>query len=377
MINLAAEQRALGLSPSVWTMDGPDELRNFGPAAILGGTPCRCFPVSWPRQLWRSAEMLRAAREQRGGEADICHVHGVWTGISVAGEIIQKRTGARTVVTVHGSLDAWARRKSRLKKAVAWWLFQRSALANAACLHATSRKEVEDIRECGLTGPVAVIRNGIDRAWCESEGDGLRFRLSHGIDPGKRLLLFLGRITPKKGLVPLLQALALAKPRTDDWTLIVAGEDEFGHLAEVSAEIKRLGLERGVKFVGGKYGQAKRDCFAGVELMVLPSVSEGDPIVVLESLGAGVPVITTTASPWQELTSTGCGFWVESKPAALAEALEALFRKPPEDLAEMGRRGKDLVLSEYLWEQRARQTRCLYEWVLGLRPDAGGVEVHT
>ena len=104
---------------------------------------------------------------------------------------------------------------------------------------------------------------------------------------------------------------------------------------------------------------------AACDLLVLPSYSEGSPMIVLDALGAGVPVLTTHGAPWEDLLRYECGWWVEISAAALRDVLLDIARMSREELRAMGARGKDLVRSRYSWEAIARQTLLLYEWLLG------------
>jgi len=120
-------------------------------------------------------------------------------------------------------------------------------------------------------------------------------------------------------------------------------------------------------FTGPLLDHTKRDAFAAADLFILPSYSEGVPIVILESLAAGIPVIATNASPWKDLETFQCGWLTEIEPNAIAEALEEAQGKESEDLHRMGKRGKEFVAANYTWEQSAQMSIELYEWLLGHR----------
>jgi glycosyltransferase involved in cell wall biosynthesis len=153
----------------------------------------------------------------------------------------------------------------------------------------------------------------------------------------------------------------------DDWILVIAGTDEFGHKAEVCALVERLGLQEKVRIVGPLFGQTKRDAFAAADLFILPSYSEGAPVVVLDSLAAGVPVVTTKGAPWEDLVTFQCGWWTDISAGGLLEALREAVVAPRETLALMGQRGRQLVASRYGWTSLAQKTIDLYAWLLGRR----------
>jgi glycosyltransferase involved in cell wall biosynthesis len=220
---------------------------------------------------------------------------------------------------------------------------------------------------------VAVIPNGISEAWLESLGDAGAFREKFALPAERRILLFLSRVSPKKGLTMLLEAVQNLRRDFAEWQLVIAGPDEFGHRAEVEDAIRQRGLGKEVRIVGPIFDQVKRDAYAAADLFVLPSFSEGAPVVILEALAAAVPVLATKASPWQDLETHGCGWWVDIDTAAISGALKDAIRRSPGELKQMGLQGRELVASRYTWAASARMTIELYEWLLGRKERPGFV----
>jgi len=369
-LNLARGQQALGHRAEIWSCDLATEARELEEENHLLPNTIRTFPIAGPQRLAYSPAMERAIA-QRADEFDVIHQHGIWTATSRVTNRWRAQTGKPTVIAPHGSLDAWALRRSIWKKRLVLLLYERENLDKVACLHALSAREAEGFRKFGLKNPIAMIPNGISEDWLLSQGDGAAFRHRFGLPKDTRLLLFLGRITPIKNLPTLIQAISELKPHLENWKLVIAGVNEFGHQNEVESLVKQLSLEPYVQFVGPLYGQSKRDAFTAADLLVLPSHSEGSPAVVLESLGAGVPVLTTKGAPWQELVTHRCGWWVEPTVPAIGEALLDAITRSPEELQAMGRRGKALVTEKYTWARVAHQTIELYAWLLerGESPD--------
>ena len=269
------------------------------------------------------------------------------------------------MIAPHGSLDAWALRRSIWKKRLALIIYERKNLHYASCLHALSPREEEGFRTYGLRNPIAIIPNGIADDWLDSNGDAHAFRRRFGLSNETRLLFFLGRITPIKNLPMLVRAMSALKSDLASWRLIIAGVNEFGHQPEVEALVKQLGLGAYVKFIGPLYGQDKRDAFAAADLFVLPSHSEGAPVAILEALGAGIPVLTTQAAPWRELITRRCGWWTKISEPAIRQALHEAIYTPREELRRMGQRGKALIVEKYTLSKVAEQTISLYNWLLG------------
>lgn len=363
-LNLAAHQQRLGVTVQIWCTDQGGETKELEISYGLQEQTIRCFPIFGPPRLSYSPGMESAARQENPLNL-IIHQHGLWTGVSRVSNIFRSFYQVPTVVAPHGSLDPWVLNRSRWKKRLALRMYERKNLHRTASLHALAQPEAEDLRGYGLHNPIAVIPNGISEDWLSSMGDASGFRRKFDFAPDTRVMLFLSRITPKKGLPMLLEALAVLRQRLGAWKLVIAGVNEFGHQEEVQALVEKLALQSYVQLVGPLYGQDKCDAFAATELFVLPSHSEGAPVVILEALGASVPVLTTKASPWEEVVSHRCGWWTEITLDALADALRDALQQSPSTLRTMGERGKDLIRARYTWTSIVRMTIELYEWLRG------------
>jgi glycosyltransferase involved in cell wall biosynthesis len=365
-MNLVREQNVSGNNAEIWSLDNEADRQWAADSFGVSLNSVRRFAPSWPGVLRWSLEMERAADKEAQG-ISVIHLHALWTGLSRIPNQLRGKFSIPTVITPHGSLQKWALRRSRWKKKIALALYENSDLQNAACFHAVGENEISDIRDFGLKNPIAVIPNGISANWLESRGDAGAFKTQYGIPAEKRVLLFLSRITPIKGLPMFLEALHENREIFADWHFVIAGTDEFNHQVEVQSVIAQKQMECGVTFVGSVDGQIKRDAFAAADLFVLPSHSEGAPMVILEALGASVPVLATKASPWQELEERKCGWLVDISAQALAEALRDATSRPADALKLMGQRGKELVAAHYTWAKSAEMTIELYEWLLHRR----------
>lgn len=366
--NLARYQRCSAWSSQIWCLD---DNRAAGWAREL-----YCMPSGMLQQFaalgparWAFSPMLEwAARSSAGSHVEVFHQHGVWMGFSHATLTWQNKNKGPTVISAHGSLDAWPLRRSNWKKQIALVAYERKNLRRASCLHALSAREYCNYRDFGLRNPVAVIPNGISEEWIEAAADPEAFKNRIGIPRDSRVMLFLSRITPKKGLPMFIEAAANLRAELRDWTVIIAGMDEFDHEREVRSIVERLGLADRFVFAGPLFGQDKRNAYAAADLFVLPSHSEGAPVVVLEALGAGVPVLTTTASPWEEIQSSGCGWRVDPSVDSIGAALAEALRRTRAELVRLGEAGRKLARERYTWQAIAPRTLELYDWLLGKAP---------
>src|SRR5215472_1139763 len=131
---------------------------------------------------------------------DVLSVHGLWKYCSVASQRWHRQTGRPYVVHPEGMLESWAVRNAMWKKRIAGLLYENQHLRGAACLRALSDAEAQSIRSYGLRNPICLIPNGVDLPDL-GENSTLKSR-----SDGQKILLYLGRLHPKKNVANLIRA---------------------------------------------------------------------------------------------------------------------------------------------------------------------------
>ena len=373
----------------------PDVDPNRPPPAFLRPFP----PGRGPRRLgsspalrrWLHARTRPGFGDDRGGRpgpgpAPILHAHGLWRMSVVYPAWAALRNGATLIVSPRGSLSPWAMRHHSAPKVLFWAALQRPALKRAACFHATSEQEVEDIRRLGFRQPVALVPNGIDLPVLDEAAprslDGApRSRdgapRSSDVAPRSRgearTLLFLARLHPVKGADALIDAWRMVQDRFPAWRLVIAGNDIDGRGSSGYADVlhsraAERGAER-VRFAGELRGDAKWEAYRDADLYVLPSHSESFGVTVAEAMAACTPVIATRATPWRTLPARGAGWCIETGPNALAETLRDALARDPAELQEMGQRGRRWMAADYAWPEIGRRMVATCEWLRGVRAE--------
>lgn len=332
------------------------------------GSSAQAFPTVGPSALGLSPALGRALRDFR---PDVIHTHGIWMFTSA----IAARCGALGIpyiVSPHGMLDGWALGISRLKKLAARVLFENRHLGGATCLHALTCEEEKALRAFGLTGPSSVIPNGVD----------LPGRMDPGAPPwaGRfpreaKVLLFLGRLHPKKNVAGLLQAVRILLQRglLGDWGVAIAGWGQGGHDEELQALAAELGLGTRVVFLGPLHGEQKSAAFRHAAAFVLPSHSEGLPMAVLEAWSYGLPVAMTTACNIPQGFEVGAAKEIATSPGVLASTLGEFLGYEVDELLRMGKRGRLLVEQDYSWPVVAERFLEVYRWTLHGGPPPSGI----
>lgn len=324
----------------------------------------RYYPISKVFGRFFASNQLKTALLSHAQYVDIIHSHSLWLMPNVYPSLAARRAGKPLVLSPRGTLSPVALSRSRWMKKLFWTLVQGPAVRSAACLHATSEQEYRDIRNAGLRQPVAIVPNGVDiPPW-----------IGRKAQSGSRTLLYLGRIHPIKGIDNLLRAWQSIAGRFPDWRLRLVGPDAASHRMQLDRLAAELKLER-VEFTGPRYGADKHAEYAAADLFVLPSYSENFGMSVAEALAHGVPVITTTGTPWMSVRERACGWYVSPDTPGLEGALrEALTLDRPE-LDRMGRAGRVWMEREFSWDQIAHEFEKIYKWILQGGPPPASVRL--
>ena len=294
----------------------------------------------------------------------LVHVHGLWRYSSLAAVRWAEDSRPR-VVSPHGMLDPWALGNSAWKKWIAARLYERAHLDGAACLHALCDSERHAIRAYGLKNPICVIPNGVDLPTARS---GVPPVWADAIPQEAKVLLYLGRIHPKKGLPDLLRAWHLAaggKALSNDWFLVIAGWDQNGHQKELQVLARDLGIEDRVHFGGPQFGDAKQASYERAQAFVLPSLSEGLPMVVLEAWSYGLPVLMTPRCNLPIGFEYGAALAMDPDAVDVARCLGDLSAMSDDERRSIGVKGRELAAVRFAWSAVSTQMRQAYDWVLG------------
>jgi glycosyltransferase involved in cell wall biosynthesis len=259
-------------------------------------------------------------------------------------------------------LEPWALRHKRLKKAAYAALVEIRNMKGAACLRALSVDEANDYRRLGLTSPIAIIPNGVEPG---PDVSGETFLNAYPTLASKRIVLFLGRLHHKKGLHMLLKAWARVVPKVDDLHLVIAGPDSEGTLVSLHELRSSLKIQSSVTFAGILNGQEKWSALAAASVFVLPSYSEGFSVAVLEALSMAVPVMVSSACHIPEVEAAGCGWVISGNGQGLESALIQYSALSEGALAQMGKRGEELVSRRFTSSAVGKQMSEVYDWIEG------------
>ena len=361
---LASAQAAQGHTVSVVTTDAGDDGRRLpaGEALLAGVRVLRC-PNRSPALLrynLSSPQGMRAALRAELPEADVLHIHELRTVEALLGLPLAHQMKVPVVLSPHGTLSYQAGRGAMKR---IWDLtVGRRSIRQIGQVVALTADEAEDVRglwrQIGaplLAGRLSVVPNGVDPGEFAAESAPGAFRARWRIPADVPLILFLGRLHARKGMHYLIDALVHLP---DAW-LAVVGPDE-GQGAALRDRSVRLGVDRRVVFTGLLTGADKLAALYDADVMALPAVGEGLPMVALEAMMAGLPVALSEGCHLPEAISAGAGVALDVLDGAvIAATLQPLLA----DAAlgqTMGERGRQLVLSHFTWDAVAAEMLQVY-----------------
>ena len=306
-------------------------------------------------------------------DLDILSTHGLWKYCSVASQRWHRRTGRPYIVHPEGMLESWALRNAGWKKRIAALLYEDRHLRGARCLRALCEAEAQSIRSYGMRNAICVIPNGIDLPDL-SETLALQ---AQAFAKGRKILLYLGRLHPKKNVANLVRAwkqiLDSHPSAKASWVLAIAGWSQSGYeekLKQLAGDLDTAATPglASIAFLGPRFGTEKNECYRACDAFIMPSLSEGLPITVLEAWAYAKPVLMTLECNLPEGFAAGAALQIGTGPEEIAAGLKQVIEMSDDDRRAMGNRGRNLVETKFSWPRIGEQMCSVYEWAIGGGP---------
>jgi len=359
VFELASAQRRWGADVEIWT---PDMVR-AGSTEVFAGLPIRYF---YPDPLFGLARShrLRRALATLSSEA-ILHAHNTFNPLNVQVGRTAAARGLKVFYHPHGALDPalfadWSLKS--LKKRLYIRFFSRPKLNRATGVFALTALEQAQLRSLGVTSPIHVVPNGIRPVVPAAREAGHALRARHGVSPAERVVLFIGRITAKKRIEDIIQAIARSEAH-----LFIAGnpEAEPAYAALLWAEANAAGCAARVHWLGFMDEAAKSVAYSAADIFAHASESEGMALAILEAMSAGLPVVATRGCYMAEAAAAGVLVECASGADALAQAMAPLLADAARAQAQ-GEAGRAYVGRVHDWPAIARRTLEIYAGQGGL-----------
>ena len=297
----------------------------------------------------------------RETEYDIYHANTLWLYPVHAVCAYARKVGKPYVLSTHGMLYPTALAVSSWKKKLMGAMWYNKDIMQADCLHATCMAELEYNRMYGYKGPIAVIPNPVVFPKFVGESPAICSKVSTN---DKRTIGFLGRLHPIKKVENIIYAMNLLEPELRNKVkLDVMGKFDDRYEQWLKDEVKRLGQEDNVEFVGFVSGEEKYQRLQRLSALMVPSAQENFGMIVPEALICETPVYASLGTPWSELNDCHCGWWKNNEPETIAGVIREILSLSDDQLCEMGRNGRRLMEEKYEQHKVAAMMQQLYDWI--------------
>ena len=287
------------------------------------------------------------------GDYDIYHAQGVWQWNTYALACAARKQGKPYLITPRGMLypQDIAKHNTFFKK-LSLKLRLLKDLNRAACVHVTCEEEMKHCRNLGVTAPVAVIPNPVEiKDYSCRKQDNVR-RIG-----------YLGRLSPRKNVEGLIEAFRVLGDEAKEAELLIIGGGDEQYERYLHQLVDDNHLDN-VRFTGFLSGEEKDKALASCSVLAMPSEFENLGNVILEGLVRRIPCIATTGTPWEELQTWHCGWWVPYTQDDITYAVRSAINATDEKLQFLGQNGRRLMEERYSVEAIAQQMKLLYEWIL-------------
>ena len=297
---------ARGHRVEVASLDAPEDpwvrscglpVHACGPAALAYGYSRRLVP-------WLQANMANY---------DAVIVNGIWEYHSLAVRRALRTSQTPYFVFPHGMLDPWFRKTfplKHLKKSLYWPWGGYPVLRDAEAVIFTAEEERLLARESFplYSCREKVVSLGTSGAPPDAAAQRRAFFEQFPETRDQRVLLFMGRIHPKKGCDLAIEAFASVLRGQPGWRLVFAGPDQIGWQNVLKTRAAALGIADRITWTGMLTGDAKWGAYRAADALLLPSHQENFGMVVSEALACGVPgLISNKVNIWREVLQDGAG----------------------------------------------------------------------
>lgn len=312
---------------------------------------------------------LKLISQKRNHSVDVVHMHA--TAGFISATFSKSISIAPLVAHVHGTTIGSsflnASPHDRLKVALAL-ARENVAWKGANRVIAVSRSTARELSEYyGIPEErIDVVYNGVDEELFRAIPERESKRKEFGWED-KKVVLFVGRIAPLKGLNDLVQAAKLLSSKRSNVLIAIAGDvarfqrqSTSGYFQKLRDLVHSEGLTQNVIFLGGVPNSKLPELYSAADVFVLPSHSEGTPKVVLEAMSCEKPCVVTLAGGMPELITENEGRLVPVRsPSSLAQALGDLL-DDEDQLRRMGLSARKTILQRFTWKRAAEQVNKVY-----------------
>jgi len=361
---LCQELRNQGVETAIATttidQDKTRVIPDFVPVYSFGRQFCSILPSEFAFSLG-----LKHWLKRRSGEFDLLHIHYLFTYPSAVACHYARKYKIPYIIRPAGMLDSFSLSKSALRKKIYIFLLEKKNLCRASAVHFTSSEEMCQAERLRLGYQSALVPLGLNLERFINLGPLKgEFRKRYPQTINKKIILFLSRLDPKKGLDILIAALKILAVKRDDFIFVLAGSGDKNYEKFLSRALVSAGLTEICVLTGFLEGSEKSALLADADVFVLPSYDENFGMAVVEAMAARLAVIISNRVNIHKLIEDyRAGIVTGLNAGEIAFAIERIISDERLRL-EMGAQGERLVEENFNVKKIARQMIAVYSQYL-------------
>jgi len=319
------------------------------------------FSIPWVRCKPNGLDKLKYSSELKNrlkadlANDDILFSNNLWNYPAYLSAKLAQQKNIPHIASIRGTLYPWSLSQGKLRKKIAWFLFQKRALQQASLVHVTCVDEFKAVRALGITSPIALVPHGINYNDYQALPLPEHAHKKLSLSSNKKYILFMSRLHKKKGLDLLLDVWPELVKKHPDWCLLVVGPDYSDYTQKIQKVVSEFTIQDNIKILGMLTGDDKKSVMSISDFFVLPSYTENFGVVIGEALAAGLPVITTKGTPWSEIEDENCGKYITLSKENLLRAISEMMLLDKAELSVMSDNAKLLIKNNYSWSSQAKK----------------------
>lgn len=328
--------------------NGTDKLDvTLGREVEVSGVPVTYYDQSTVGGRFFYAPALKRACKRQAPQFDVVYIYGVWNYPAIAAGSACREKEVPYIVSPRTGFMEWPMRQSWLQKQIYLQLFGWRYVQGAWAMHYTTEIEREEARQFGVETPGFVVPNCMNFAEFDELPEQGRFRSRLGLSSEYRLVLFLGRIEPRKGIELSMHALARVQEFIPDVHFAIAGPGDEEYVDSLHQLAADLGIKKSTSFTGYVDSNERLRALVDADVFILTSHTENFAMAAVEAMAAGTPVLLSDevgVAPAADEADAGLS--VSLHEDKITEALRQLLHSTSfrEQLAS---NGPDHVRSQY------------------------------
>lgn len=353
-----------GNQVTIYTLDAFEEKGANANKYLIKGVEVKRFRTNKMMSFGHSFELFRELKKNIKN-FDIVHVHSIYYAYGIMVRKLCKKYKIPYIITPHGSLNSYIYQRKKIKKRLYEFMFENKNMNDSQALHFTAAEESMQANGYAKKCNKIVIPNGLKLSdYLIPSHFDKTIKTKFPSTGDKQIILFLGRITPVKGLDILIDAFEMLLKENNNTHLIIAGPDQGNYKKVLLNLCHKKNILNNVTFTGILNSVEKLYFLKESDLLVLPSYSENFGMVAIEALACRTPIIISDqVNIWREIEENGAGVITKCDSTELKTAILTLISNE-EKKKEISENGFLLVNEIYNWKKISKNYLFEYDKII-------------